>query len=286
MKVLCLGLGYVALRLAQTLSAQNIQVIGTSRNPSNKMTDLILVVNFDPNTPLSQKTFDGVSHVLCSIPPVENQDLALKHHQKDFSKLPTLQWIGYLSTTGVYGDHQGGWVDEDTAPDPLSDHSKIRLTIERQWQTFGNNHACPVHIFRLAGIYGPERNALKDVIQGKAQRIIKKDHAFSRIHVDDIIQTLMLSMHSPLAGRVYNVADDLPASSSDVITYASKLLNAPMPSEVPFETAKLSDFAKSFYRENRRVSNKRIKEELGVKLLYPSYREGLQSLLKEMAPKK
>jgi nucleoside-diphosphate-sugar epimerase len=285
MKILCFGLGYVALRLAQTFSAQNIEVIGTSRNASNKNTTSISIFDFDKDTPLSQKVFEGVSHILCSIPPVEGQDLVIKHHQKDFLKLSSLQWIGYLSTTGVYGDHQGQWVDEDTPPHPLNERSTIRLAIENQWHDLYSTHSRPVHIFRLAGIYGPGRNVFLDIEQGKAQRIIKKDQVFSRIHVEDLVQALVLSMRHPHPGRVYNLADDLPSSSSDVIAYAARLLKVPMSSEILFEDAMLSEFAKSFYLENRRVSNKRMKEELGVKLLYPTYRDGLKALLKEAAPK-
>jgi nucleoside-diphosphate-sugar epimerase len=281
MKLLCFGLGYCALRVTEKLIDQGMKIVGTSRNP--KSFRAIQTFIFNQETPLSQHAFEGVTHILCSIPPVQEEDLVLKHHAQDLLKLSELKWVGYLSTTGVYGDHQCSWVDEETLPSPLNDRSKIRLKIENQWLDLRKKQNFPIHVFRVAGIYGPYRNVLNDIRQGCAQRVIKESHVFSRIHVEDVAQTLLISMKSINPGRIYNIADDYPSSSYEVITYAATLLKRPPPPTIPFEKATLSDFARSFYQENKRVKNKRIKEELKVNLFYPSYREGLQAILREFA---
>jgi len=281
MKLLCFGLGYCALIVTEKLIDQGMKIVGTSRNP--KSFRAIQTFIFNQEIFLSQHAFEGVTHILCSIPPVQEEDLVLKHHAQDLLKLSELKWVGYLSSTGVYGDHQGAWVDEETLPYPLNNRSKIRLKIENQWLDLRKKQNFPIHVFRLAGIYGPYRNVLNDIRQGCAQRVIKESHVFSRIHVEDVAQTLLISMKSINPGRIYNIADDYPSSSYEVITYAATLLKRPPPPAILFEKATLSDFARSFYQENKRVKNKRIKEELKVNLFYPSYREGLQAILREFA---
>lgn len=186
-------------------------------------------------------------------------------------------WVGYLSTTGVYGDHQGGWVDEATPLSPSTTRGQLRVEAEAAWQSLG----LPLHIFRIAGIYGPGRGPFAKVRNGTARRIIKKNQVFSRIHVDDIAQVLAASISKPNPGAIYNLCDDDPAPPEDVIEHAAALLGLPIPPAQDFETAKMTPMARSFYAESKRVRNDRIKEELGVKLLFPDYRSGLKSLLEQ-----
>jgi len=187
-------------------------------------------------------------------------------------------WIGYLSTTGVYGDHGGAWIDETTPAAPLSPPSKQRHAAEQAWLALGRKTGQAVHIFRLTGIYGPGRNAFVGLAQGTAQRIVKPGQVFNRVHVDDIAATLVASLRRPRAGAIYNVTDDEPAPPQDVVAYAAQLAGIEPPPEIPFEAARMSPMALSFYAENKRVSNRLIKDELGMRLRYPTYREGLAAL--------
>ncbi len=191
--------------------------------------------------------------------------------------------MGYLSTTGVYGDRDGGWVDEEAPLEPTGARGRKRVAAEAAWLALRRDHGVPVHLFRLAGIYGPGRNALATVQAGRAKRIDKPGQVFSRIHVDDIATVLEASMARPNPGRAYNVCDDEPAPPAEVIAHACDLLGVAPPPLVPFEQAELSAMARSFYRDNKRVSNRRIKQELGVKLAYPGYKAGLAALLREQA---
>lgn len=187
-----------------------------------------------------------------------------------------MRWLGYLSTTGVYGDHEGGWVDELTALAPATKRGMARVAAEQGWQSI---HDVPLHIFRLAGIYGPGRGPFEKVRSGSAQRIIKKGQVFSRIHVDDIALALELSLHTPTPGAIYNLCDDDPAPPQDVIGHAASLLGVPMPPEVDFDAADLSPMARSFYAESKRVRNDAIKQALGWQPTYRDYRSGLAAML-------
>ncbi len=187
-----------------------------------------------------------------------------------------LDWVGYLSTTGVYGDHGGGWVDEDTPLTPGTRRGAMRLAAEDAWRAIPD---LPLHIFRLAGIYGPGRGPFAKVRAGTARRIVKPGQVFSRIHVEDIAQVIEASLRQPDPGAVYNLCDDDPAPPQDVILHAAELLGVTPPPEEPFESAEMGAMARSFYAESKRVSNRRIKEELGVRLYYPDYRAGLAALL-------
>ncbi|MCZ6764549.1 MAG: NAD-dependent epimerase/dehydratase family protein, partial [Alphaproteobacteria bacterium] len=191
------------------------------------------------------------------------------------------------STTGVYGDRAGDWVDETSPLKPTGARGRARVKAEAAWREAGDAHGLPVHIFRLAGIYGPGRNALETVRAGTARRVVKPGQLFARIHVDDIVSVLRASIDRPRPGAIYNVCDDEPAPAQDVVAYACRLLGVMPPPEEPFEKAvasgSLSDMAQSFYADNRRVANRLIKEELGVRLAYPSYREGLDALVREMS---
>jgi len=185
-------------------------------------------------------------------------------------------WVGYLSTTGVYGDHGGDWVDETTPLTPATKRGQARVKAEAEWQAIAG---LPLHIFRLAGIYGPGRGPFAKVRNGTARRIIKPGQVFSRINVADIAQVLAASIARPNPGAIYNLCDDDPAPPQDVIAYAAELLGMPVPPEVDFDTAEMTPMARSFYAESKKVRNDRIKDELGVDLMYPDYRSGLKALL-------
>ncbi|MEM9320046.1 MAG: SDR family oxidoreductase [Pseudomonadota bacterium] len=218
------------------------------------------------------------SHILISAGPEAGRDPILA----DAATRAALggaepSWVGYLSTTGVYGDHGGAWVDEATPLSPATTRGQARVAAEAEWQDM----PLPLHIFRLAGIYGPGRGPFAKVRAGTARRIIKPGQVFSRIHVDDIAQVVQASMDCPNPGAIYNVCDDDPAPPQDVIAHAAKLLNVPVPAAIPFDEAELSPMARSFYAESKRVSNKRMKDELKIQLRYPNYRAGLAALLQE-----
>jgi nucleoside-diphosphate-sugar epimerase len=236
------------------------------------------IVIFDREHPIADiaRHLKDATHLLSSVPPDEKGDPVLDVHGAAIAEAaPHLAWIGYLSTTGVYGDRQGGWVDETSALTPTGERGRRRRDAETAWLALPK----PAHLFRLAGIYGPGRSALDTVRAGKARRVVKPGQVFSRIHRDDIVQVLRASMASPNPGAAYNVCDDDAADPAEVITHACKLLNVEPPPEVPFEEAQLSPMARSFYDDNKRVRNDRIKRELGVVLKYPDYRAGLSALL-------
>lgn len=279
----CFGLGFSAKVLAAQLHRQGWGIIGTSRS-LEKAADIAALGYdshvFDGTAPLSDASvLLPATHMLISVPADEHADAVLRWHGADLAKLPNLKWLGYLSTTGVYGDTKGEWVDESSPVNPNQARSKRRTEAEAAWLRLQRDHGVPVHVFRLAGIYGPGRNQLEGVKRGSAHRINKPGQVFCRIHVEDIAQVLQASMAKPNPGAIYNLADDEPAPPQDVVAYAAGLLGLPLPPEVPFDQAQLSPMAASFYGDNRRVRNDRIKRELGVTLKYPTYREGLKALL-------
>jgi len=288
-RLFCFGLGYSALALADALMTDGWRVAGTCRTPE-KRADLarrgIAAQIYDRGRPLADPSgaFDDVTHVLHSIPPGAGGDPVLRDHGPALAALPRLQWFGYLSTTGVYGDRGGDWVDESSELRPTGDRGRRRVAAEEGWSALRISRGLPLHIFRLAGIYGPGRSALDTVRSGAAKRVIKPGQVFSRIHVADIVQALRASMAKPRSGAVYNLCDDDPAPPWEVIEYAAELLGLPPPPAVPFDLAELSDMARSFYDDNKRVRNERIKSELGVRLQYADYRAGLQALLQRPSP--
>lgn len=273
------GHGYSSQALARLLIPQGWTIYGTTRHPDK--TDAIratgvIPVLFPGDGP--PEGLDRATHLLTSAAPSETGDPVLAALGPEIAALaPRLAWAGYLSTTGVYGHHGGDWVDESAPLDPATRRGQLRVMAEAEWQAIPG---LPLHIFRLAGIYGPGRGPFAKVKAGTARRIVKPGQVFSRTHVEDIAQVLAASIARPNPGGVYNVCDDDPAAPQDVIAYAAELLGLPLPPEVPYESAEMTPMARSFYAESKRVRNSRIKEELGVKLLYPDYRTGLQALLR------
>jgi len=277
----CFGLGYSAGLLARDLLAKGWRVSGTCRSAEKQArlrADGIVAHLFDRGRPLDDAAtaLAGVTHLLSSVPPDEAGDPVLAAHRRDLDAVADdLAWIGYLSTTGVYGDRGGGWVDETSALTPSGERGRRRVAAEQAWLALRP----AAHLFRLAGIYGPGSSALDTVREGRAKRVVKPGQVFSRIHVADITQVLEASVAKPNPGAAYNVCDDDPAPPAEVIAYACALLGVAPPPEVPFDQAELSPMARSFYDDNKRVDNTRIKRELGVVLRYPSYRDGLKAIL-------
>ncbi|MEM7210889.1 MAG: SDR family oxidoreductase [Pseudomonadota bacterium] len=276
--LLSFGHGYSARALTPHLLENGWQVIGTTRKPEKA--DALRAEGIEPRIwPGADLTdaLDRASHVLISAGPNAEGDPVLNVLRDEISaRARHFDWVGYLSTTGVYGNHDGGWVDEDTPSAPSTQRGQYRVDAERAWQSIDG---LSLHIFRLAGIYGPGRGPFAKVRAGTARRIIKQNQVFSRIHVEDIAQVLWASIQAPNPGRIYNVNDDEAAPPQDVIGHAADLLDLPMPQAINFEDAEMTPMARSFYAESKRTSNRRIREELGVDLLYPTYREGLQALL-------
>jgi nucleoside-diphosphate-sugar epimerase len=271
------------------LSGAGWRVAGTGRTPESVDALRARGVEaylFDGTAPLGEglDVLAVATHLLLSIPPDPSAgDPALMHHGAEIAASRALQWLGYLSTTGVYGDRGGAWVDEGTPPRPSGPRGQARLDAERGWLALWREAGVPVHVFRLAGIYGPGRSALDTARAGNAKRIDKPGQVFSRIHVEDIAAVLEASMRRPRPGAIYNVCDDEPAPPAEVIAYACALLGVAPPPLVAYDEIAdtLSPMARSFYAESKRVSNRRIKEELGVRLRYPDYRAGLRALLEE-----
>jgi nucleoside-diphosphate-sugar epimerase len=277
--LLCFGFGFSARAFAQQLDKRVWKISATSRNAEGIAEIEAQGFHGLPFDSTLQIAPD-VTHLLISAPSGEHGDPVLQllgEHLQRLSKQMT--WVGYLSTTGVYGDRGGDWVDEDSPLEPTTARGQRRLEAERSWLRLHSDFGLPVHVFRLAGIYGPGRNTLLNLRDGSAKRVIRPGQIFSRIHVVDIAGLLAASIAKPHPGRAYNVCDDEPCPPQEVVAYAANLLGLPLPPEIPFEQAQLSPMAKSFYAESKRVSNKRIKTELGYKLIYPNYRDGLRALL-------
>jgi uncharacterized protein YbjT (DUF2867 family) len=259
-RLFAFGLGFSAQELAPRLSARGWSIAGTAREEPKigQLRDAgYEATQFigDKNNPELARLLEGTTHLLHSIPPGDDGDPVLKHYREELAKLGTLKWIGYLSTVGVYGDQHGAWLD------------------------FGEEIGVPVHVFRLAGIYGPGRSVFDKLMAGTARRINKDGQVFSRIHVEDIAGVLEASMARPRGGAIYNVADDEPAAPGDVVAHAAKMIGVEPPPEIDFEDADLSPMARSFYQGSRKIGNALIKSELGVELRYPTFREGLVSLM-------
>jgi nucleoside-diphosphate-sugar epimerase len=286
----CFGLGYTGVRLARTAIARGWRVAGTCRD-TMKADALravgIQAIPFDGShaSPEVQEALVRATHLLDSIPPGDDGDPVLRLHGGDMETMAgRFHWIGYLSSTGVYGDCGGAWIDESRNPTPATPENQRRLDTEHAWLDLGARTATPTHIFRLPGIYGPDgRSAIDSLQAGRARRIVKPGQVFNRIHVDDLISVLLASMERPHAGRIYNVGDDEPAPADTVVRYAAALIGVDPPPAEPFDGAGLSPFARHFYSECKRVSNHRITRELGVRLRYPTYRQGLRAIAEARA---
>jgi len=273
--LLSIGHGFSASVLGAQLIKDGWTVYGTTRSveKAKKLNDGGVNSIIWPGTDLTPY-IQKATHILTSVSPNSQGDPVLNQYNEILSK-NTFDWVGYLSTTGVYGNHNGGWVDENSSLKPNTTRGKLREEAELSWSKLNIN----LHIFRLAGIYGPGRGPFSKVRNGTARRIIKEGQLFSRIHVDDIAQVLLASIRYPRQGAIYNVCDDNPAPPEDVISYAAELLDMPIPIAIDYDKAEMSPMARSFYAENKRVSNELIKKELGVELKFPDYKAGLQSLL-------
>lgn len=285
--LLCFGLGYSAEHFVATFGDGFERIIGTVRSAeraavlSEHLAGRLKALVFDGTfaTPQLRAEIDHADAVLVSVPPDENGDPVLRAFGDALAHAPHIRTIVYLSTIGVYGDHGGAWIDEDTPAHPVSERSRERLAAERAWQALGARRGIAVAILRLAGIYGPGQSALIQLARGTARRIVKSGQVFNRIHVADITQAIDAAFARNAAG-VFNVTDDEPTSTGDPIVFAAHLLGIEPPAEIAFDEAakSMSPMALSFWAECKRVRNDRLQRGLGVTLMYPTYREGLRAL--------
>ncbi|RFB75570.1 SDR family oxidoreductase [Methylovirgula sp. 4M-Z18] len=287
MSLLIFGLGYTAQYYVRHHAADGTQIVGTART-QDKVAALTqagfnaLVFDGQHGTPELYEALARAEHVLVSIPPDGLRDPVLDVLRDALAVTAQLTRIVYLSTVGVYGDHGGAWVDETTAPNPKSARSVARVAVENEWSALAAQTGKAVHILRLAGIYGPGRNTFVNLRNGTAKRLIKPDQVFNRIHVEDIARAIRAAFAHD-GGGLWNVTDDYPAPPQDVVTYGASLLGVEPPAEQDFASARLTAMARSFYGENKRVSNAKMKRDLGVALAYPTYREALAAILKDEA---
>ncbi|MEC9468524.1 MAG: SDR family NAD(P)-dependent oxidoreductase [Pseudomonadota bacterium] len=282
MRLFIFGTGFSSKAFVEEVRDQFDWIGGTTRS-SDKM-EALRTLGVEPFLFDGNSQGDGVAealkqatHILVSIAPNEAGDPVLNQYANEIVGAKP-RWIGYLSTVGVYGNHDGAWVDEETPLNPVSKRSVQRVAAEEAWLAFAEQNDLPVQIFRLSGIYGPGRNAFENFRKGTARRLVKPGQVFNRIHVADIAGALKAAMAKP-STRVFNVTDDEPAPPQDVVAFAAELLGVEAPPEIPFETADLTPMARSFYGENKRVSNQRLKDELGFTFRYPDYRVALKALL-------
>ena len=285
MNLFVLGFGYSASHFARTRRDGYARIAATARSAEKRAAlarEGIAAFDFSPGVE-DQGLRDALAatdHLLVSIPPGAQGDPAIAQFADVIKSAPRLRSIVYLSTIGVYGDHAGAWIDESTQPVPSSERSVWRLAAEDGWRKLARDKGIAAHVLRLAGIYGPGQNALVNLRAGNAKRIIKAGQVFNRIHVEDIARATdaAFAFADPRADRVWNVCDDEPAPPQDVVTYAANLLGVAPPAKIAFETADLSPMARSFYSECKRCSNRAMREELGVRLACPTYREGMDQL--------
>jgi len=280
-KMFIFGAGYSGQATARARPEAGIRIAGTTRAPEKfealRRAGMEPFVFDGSLTDELSAGFAETTHLLISIAPDETGDPVLNAaREKILRGMPKLEWIGYLSTVGVYGDHGGGWVDETGECRPVSRRSIMRLGAEKQWLALGAEAGLPVAVLRLSGIYGPGRNALVNLANGTAKRLIKQGQVFNRIHGEDIAGAVWHLAERDLGG-IFNVTDDMPAPPQDVVTYAAGLMGATPPPEIPFETAQLSPMARSFYGENKRVSNAAIKAT-GYRFRYPDYRAAFDAM--------
>jgi nucleoside-diphosphate-sugar epimerase len=282
-RLFCFGFGYSACALVARLRPLGWVVEATATTPGGVQRIIQSGAQgylFDGTAANSEvaAALERATHVVVSAPPDARGDPVLRHHGDALLASPSVGWIGYLSTIGVYGDWQGAWIDEDCTARPQSDRSVRRLAAEQAWSALSAASGKRVVSFRLAGIYGPGRSAIDTLREGTARRLIKPGQVFNRIHVTDIAGVLAAEIARPGRHAVYNVTDDEPAPPQDVVAYGAELLGLPIPPDLPYEAATLSLMAASFYSENKRASNARAKGDLDWTLTYPTYREGLAAI--------
>jgi nucleoside-diphosphate-sugar epimerase len=290
MSVFFFGMGYSSLATARAMHREidpDLPISGTTRTEDGAelLADTAYRIHvFDgvhPGTTLAADLRQA-THAVLSIPPDDDGDPALNLHRDTLDAARDLQWLGYFSTVGVYGNFDGAWVDEAAPTRPINRRSKLRVEVEAQWRAYAESRGLPLMILRLAGIYGPGRSAFDRLRDGTARRIVKPGQVFNRIHVDDIGRVTALAAQRRLGG-VFNLADDEPAPPQDLVAYAADLLGVPPPPEIAFETAEMTPMARSFYSDNKRVSNRAIKQALGIELLHPTYRQGLDAIHRQHA---
>lgn len=280
--LLIFGFGYVASHLARRLNAHGgWEILATARShDSERRCHDAGVACFAYDALRDPAWWERhghrLTHVLSAIPPGEEGDPVIHAAGARFREcLTQAAWLGYLSTTGVYGDHGGAWVGEDHALKGATARIRRRIRAEEQWLELWRQAHLPVHVFRLAGIYGPRRNVLEDLKRGEARAVKKDGHVFSRVHVADIVQALELSMNRPYPGEIFNLADDMPSASQDVLADAAALLGVPMPAPMPVQDLPEDSLLREFFSASRRVSNLKAKRLLGWELQYPTYHQGL-----------
>ena len=281
--IFCFGFGQVAKNFIKTLNAKNIDItltVTSRENSSKKIYDGIKYDsfqfsenNFDKNL---IKSLESSDHILVSIAPVNGEDIVVKNFENIF-KVSKFKWLTYLSATSVYGDHKGEWVDEKSKTNPTSSTGSQRLKAERSWMELAKNQNLPIQIFRLSGIYSHESNVLKRLKSGDAKIIKKENQFFSRIHVEDIAEVLFKSLIQFKSEEIYNISDDRPSSSEEVILYGSKLLNIEPPTVIELKLIE-SEMIKNFYKDSKKVNNKKMREIFNYKLKYPTYVEGLNNI--------
>ncbi len=279
--LLIFGCGYTCQFLGRSLVAEGWNVIGTTRSRENAKKLLsagIKPVLWDEEDKIKDTIVSGCS-VLNSIAPNFNGDVVLdRFDDLMFNGNGRLNWLGFLSTTGVYGNRFGDWVDEESFTDTATLKGKLRLKAEDSWKNFSLKYKIPLYVFRIGGIYGPERNVFDRIKSGNVKKVNKKDQYFNRIHVEDIVGAVSKALEHPEREGTYNLCDDLPSKGGDVFDEATRLLNIPLLKDIEFEDADLSEAAKAFYLESKKVSNKKLKEKLGYSLKFPTYKMGLKAI--------
>lgn len=287
MRAFFFGLGYSSQASAQLMrkSGEFVDTLGTVRiaDKANALTqEGLSAVVFDGSAPGPDvgAALGESTHVVVSIAPDETGDVVLRHHRAELDAMSSLEWLCYYSTVGVYGDFGGAWIDESAPLSPRNLRSGVRASAEEEWIDYARARGVPLCILRLAGIYGPGRSSFDKLADGTARRVIKPGQVFNRIHVEDIARVTMLAAERRLAG-IFNLADDAPGPPQDLITYAAEKMGVEAPPEIDFDTAEMSPMARSFYRDNKRVSNKAIKTALGIEMLYPNYQTGLDAIWKD-----
>lgn len=284
-RVFFFGMGYSSLATARALDAEiepGLPISGTTRTDDGAelLADTVYRIHvFDGMNPGTTLAADlrAATHVVQSIPPGEEGDPVLRLHRDTLDDARDLEWLCYFSTVGVYGNFDGAWVDETAPTRPVNRRSQKRVEVEAQWRAYAEARGVPLLILRLAGIYGPGRSAFDRLREGTARRIVKPGQVFNRIHVEDIGRVTALAARQRFNGT-FNLADDEPAPPQELVTHAAELLGVPPPPEIPFDTAEMTPMARSFYSDNKRVSNRAIKQALGIELLYPTYRQGLGAI--------